>query len=128
VGWDLPTDRVRHAHANELDATRDGAYGVSLAACEVHLQLVAVARAENLTGADYYVGPAASHANSLDETLNLEDALRLEVSGIGHDERGVLWRQRLSEKIQQARQGKSGLPAIASVVVFFPCQVQLRTV
>ncbi len=53
VNFVVPDERVRNAHANEIDATETGAYGVSLAAVEAVAGLVAVRRAETLTGADW---------------------------------------------------------------------------
>ena len=52
VDFVVPDERVRNAHANAIDATETGAYGVSLAAVEAMTGLVAVRRAETLTGAD----------------------------------------------------------------------------
>ena len=48
VNFSVPGSRVRNAHANEIDATEAGAYGVSLAAVEAVAGLVAVRRAETL--------------------------------------------------------------------------------
>ena len=43
-------ERLKNAWANKDDATRDGAYGLCLAALEVIRSLVAVSRAETRTG------------------------------------------------------------------------------
>src|SRR5262245_25902383 len=51
VDFQVPDTRMRRAYANEIDATEAGAYGVSLAAVEAFSGLVAVGRAETLTGA-----------------------------------------------------------------------------
>lgn len=99
------------AWANESDATRDGAYAVSLAAVEVREDLVAMRRAETLTGADYYVAASGSDPD------DLEHSFRLEVSGTDSGDMGVV-RQRLMQKQAQARAGRSNLPAIAAVVGF----------
>jgi hypothetical protein len=73
--------------------------------------LFAVRRAETGTGSDYYVGPKGSGQS------DLEDCLRLEVSGVSAgDYQEVL--KRLREKIAQAQRGHSSLPALASVVGF----------
>jgi len=50
--WTPPTDRVARTYANRDDATRDAAYGVSIAAAEAELGLYAFGRAETRTGAD----------------------------------------------------------------------------
>src|SRR4051794_15821661 len=44
VDWTMPGDRTRAAWANVDDATRDGAYGIVLAAADSHLGLVALGR------------------------------------------------------------------------------------
>lgn len=83
-----------------------------IAAVEAGRQLYAVRRAETGTGADYYIGPMDA---DLDD--DLENCFRLEVSGVdrgGEKEVRIL----LSEKVTQARKGKSSLPAIAGVVGF----------
>ena len=68
-------------------------------------------RAETGTGADYYIAPAGRGVD------DLEDCLRLEVSGVDHgDEKEVL--KRLSAKVRQARAGSSSLPAVAGVFGF----------
>jgi hypothetical protein len=111
ASWSEPDARVRDAWANELDATRDAAYACVIAGVEEARGLVAVRRAENGTGADYYIGPPGSGVD------DLESCLRLEVSGTDKgDERQVL--RRLGEKVEQARSGVSILPAIAGVVGF----------
>jgi len=109
--WPLADDRIKKAWANKDDATRDGAYGLSLAAIEAIRGLVAVRRAETRTGADYYLGESGSKAD------DLEANFRLEVSGT--DEGGeTIILGRLRQKLEQARKGNSNLPAIASVVGF----------
>lgn len=106
-----PSDRERNAHANVIDATEQGAYGVSLAAVEEMESLVAIRRAETLTGADWYLGPPGTSAN------DLESCYRLEVSGTDTGTASMI-EARLRQKVQQTRNGKSNLPAIASVVGF----------
>lgn len=109
--WSVPDDRTRRAWANEIDATEAGAYGLALAAVELEHGLVAIRRAETLTGADYYIAPAGT------DLSDLEECLRLEVSGTdGGDEKVIA--QRLKSKLKQAAAGASNLPAIASVVGF----------
>ena len=82
-----------------------------LAAVELADDLVAVRRAETMTGADYYVAPMG---NSPDD---LEDCLRLEVSGVDHGPESAIG-QRLRAKLAQAAAGNSNLPALACVVGF----------
>lgn len=106
-----PDARVLNAWANDVDTTESGAYGVSLAAVEAEEKLVAIRRAETLTGADWYVAPIGT------TTADLENCFRLEVSGIDAGGRSVV-EARLRQKIEQTRRGASNLPAIASVVGF----------
>ena len=114
----VPDQRTKNAHANEIDATEAGAYGVSLAAIDEVSGLVAVRRTETLTGADWYVAP---HGSTFDD---LEDCLRLEVSGVsGGNSTDV--QRRLREKIAQTERGQSNLPAIAAVVGFKALEVAI---
>jgi len=108
VEWDAPDHRCKEAWANRDDATRDGAYACALAATELSLGLYAVKRAETLTGADYYLAPCNRPIE------DLEGCLRLEVSGTDLEKYEV--RRRLKEKVKQAQEGKSNLPALAVVV------------
>ena len=110
VEWEPPDERCKRAWANKNDATRDGAYACALAATELCLDLYAVSRAENLTGADYYIGPSNQPLE------DLENCYRLEVSGTDKDSSEV--KKRLKEKIIQAQSGQSNLPAIAAIVGF----------
>lgn len=109
--WQPPDAHVRGAWANETDATEFGAYACVLSALELDQGLVAVRRAETLTGADYYVAPLGT------DPADLEDCWRLEVSGVDHGARGVVDR-RLREKLGQTERGASNVPAIAGVVGF----------
>jgi hypothetical protein len=120
VDWHPPDERCARAWANRDDATRDGAYACAIAAVELTSELYAMGRAERLTGADYYVAPKES------DPEDLENCIRLEVSGTQSDEEEVL--RRLSEKVQQARAGKSSLPAIAAVVGFKSKSIRMRSV
>jgi len=107
--WRPPGDRESQAWANRDDATRDGAYSMSIAAVEVECGFLAVARAETRTGADYYVAKR--------RTADLENAYRLEVSGTEAGDESVV-KARLKQKVEQAKAGESDRPAIACVVGF----------
>ena len=111
IQWIETDDRLKNAWANRDDATRDGAYGVSLAAVELMRGLVAVRRAETRTGADYYLGEPGTSSN------DLEASYRMEVSGTDDGNEAAI-HARLRQKLEQARKGISNLPAIASVVGF----------
>jgi len=118
VNFAVPDARVRSAYANEIDATETGAYGVSLAAVEEVTGLVAVGRAETLTGADWYVAP---NGTSIED---LESCVRLEVSGISAGASADI-KRRLREKVAQAARGESNLPAIAAVIGFKALEIAL---
>jgi hypothetical protein len=107
--WSAPDDTAQRSWRNRDDATRDGAYIVSLAVVEHELGLVALSRADNRTGADYYVGRP--------ELPDLEKAFRLEVSGVNEGGLSDI-RRRLRAKEEQLARGDSFLPAYASVVGF----------
>lgn len=110
VKWEPPDERCRGAWANEVDATRDGAYACAIAASELSCGLYAVRRAETQTGADYYL------ASFRQIPEDLENCIRLEVSGTNLDDYEV--RRRLNIKVQQVLNGKGNLPALAVVVGF----------
>ena len=111
LNWQSPNDRTRSAWANDNDATEAGAYACVLAAVELLDGLVAVRRAETLTGADYYI------ASRRDTPEDLENCLRLEVSGVDRGPESKLT-ARLRAKLDQAAAGNSNLPALAGVVGF----------
>lgn len=121
VEFETPDARTLNAWANDIDTTEMGAYGMSLAAVEVEEQLVAVRRAETLTGADWYVAAIGTRAD------DFEACVRLEVSGVDTGGSSVI-NSRLQQKIQQARKGASNLPAIASVVGFKERVVAIKQV
>lgn len=114
--WAMPDERLEKAWSNKDDATRDGAYALSLAAIELTRGLVAIGRAETRTGADYYIGDPTI------QPKDFEASFRLEVSGIDAGGEAAI-RARLRDKLEQARKGKSDLPAIASVVGFAALQI-----
>ncbi len=119
--WSPPDGRTLDAWANATDATEAGAYGCVIVGVEETRELFAVRRAETGTGADYYIGPAGAGVN------DLEDCLRLEVSGVdAGDRRDVT--NRLLQKTRQAMEGKSSLPAIAGVFGFSAKLLMVRDV
>lgn len=113
MNWQQANERAQRAWANETDATELGAYACVLAAVELVAGLVAVGRAETMTGADYYVAP---HGATTD-IEHLDDCVRLEVSGTDHGPESTV-NKRLAEKLTQASAGDSNLPALAGVVGF----------
>ena len=119
VGWETTDERTRGAWANEIDTTEAGAYACALAATELMYGMVAVRRAETETGADYYI---ATPGTPMDD---LENCIRLEVSGVDRGNAATV-RRRLREKLDQAAEGNSNLPAIAGIVGFRECLVLLE--
>ena len=111
VRWPPPDSRAADAWNNSIDTTEAGACACIIAGVEFARGYFAIRRAQTGTGADYYIGPAGSCQD------DLENCYRLEVSGVdAGDERKV--RQRVLQKVEQARRGNSNLPAIAGVVGF----------
>lgn len=121
VEFGKPDARTLNAWANDIDTTESGAYGVCLAAVEAEEGLVAVRRAETLTGADWYVAPIGTAPE------DLENCFRLEVSGIDTGGQSIV-NARLKQKIDQTRRGASNLPAIASVVGFKELAIAIKKV
>lgn len=121
VEFQKPDVRVLNAWANDIDTTESGAYGICLAAMEVEVQLVAVKRAETLTGADWYIAPIGTAPD------DLESCFRLEVSGVDAGSRATI-EARLRQKVEQTRRGASNLPAIASVVGFKERSIAIQKV
>jgi hypothetical protein len=120
IAWQAPDERTQAAWRNTDDATRDGAYAVSLATVEAEYGWVALERAETRTGADYYVGP-------LELAADLESQYRLEIAGANHGDRASV-ANRLARKVRQLRSGLSDLPAVAAVVGFEGRLVMMREV
>lgn len=118
--WPSASARLERAWRNRDDATRDAAYICVIAAVELLEGMVAVARTETTTGADYYIAPAGHDGE------DLEDCLRLEVSGINAGTPADV-AARLREKIEQTKRGSSNLPAIAGVIGFSTKLIRLRT-
>lgn len=84
-------------------------------------ELFAVHRAETGTGVDYYLAPARAGIG------DLEDCLLLEISGVDAGNRRDVT-TRLLQKIRQAREGKSSLPALAGVFGFRAKLLMVRDV
>ena len=121
VVWDATDERTRAAWANEIDTTEQGAYAMVLAAVELTHGMVALRRAETTTGVDYYVGPSEAR------TEDFESMYRLEIAGRDRASGRIVYGT-LLEKVEQARRGRSNLPAMAGVVGFLSRLIMLRTV
>ncbi|KJU87739.1 hypothetical protein MBAV_000065 [Candidatus Magnetobacterium bavaricum] len=111
VKWSHTDVRTLLAWKNRTDTTEMGACAFALAAVELFEGFYAVSRAETHTGADYYIAPYGKTA------ADLEDVMRLEVSGVDNGNRTAV-EYRLRQKIEQLKKGRSKLPGKAAVVGF----------
>lgn len=127
INWTSSTRRVRVAWANDIDTTEAGAYGIALALVEVDLGLTALSRVQQGGGADYWIGPAGSAINAEDGELDLQDARRLEVSGIEACESEAALLHRLGRKVDQVQRGGDD-GGIAAVVAFNMLRAAVRVV
>lgn len=107
IAWDEPAARAIAARPT----TEAGASAIILAAVEHARALFAAVRPDVGSGVDYYLLPDGAAFD------DLEDAVRLEVSGVGRGAAAAV-RRRLREKTEQALRGDSNLPVIAGVVGF----------
>lgn len=112
VRWAAPGANAVRAWGNSDDATRDAAYILALAAVDHFAGMVAIARTEVRSGADYFIAPAGDELPT-----DLETATRLEVSGVNAGGRAEV-RRRVKGKIEQARNGNLDTPAKVCVVAF----------
>lgn len=104
--WPAPTAQTRATHANENNASEDGAVAVAIVAAHRSLGYRVVARAEHRSGADYLMW---------DPTKGEDELVRLEVSGII----GVASaRSRLRVKVEELENGRDRRPGVACVVRF----------
>jgi hypothetical protein len=55
VVWPKTTAKLRNQWANIIDTTEAGGYCFAIAACETHLGMFTIRRAENASGSDYYL-------------------------------------------------------------------------
>jgi hypothetical protein len=127
VGWTPTGTRERAAWANDTDTTEAAAYAVVLAAAEAVYGLFAAERVVVGGGADYWVSRTPLAGNSVDGQLDLEDAIRLEVSGMDKYENEANLLYRLSKKAEQIAHANSG-PGLAGVVAFDLMQMRFRSV
>jgi len=127
VAWEAPSERQMAAWANRDDATRDGAYGIVIAAVEAHLGLFAISRAAPGSGSDYLLS-SRPYNQDMDDLLDYEDLalFRLEISGIDRCMTETYLESRVREKVEQLRRGESVLPGIAGVVAFDLARVTLQ--
>ena len=111
VTWEQTDERERDAWNNQLDATRDGAYAMAIAAAELAYGLITVSRAREQTGSDYLV--VGTDAGAAD----LENTVRLEVSGIDRGNSAQV-ATRVRRKLDQLRRAAPDESGYAAVVGF----------
>jgi hypothetical protein len=121
LAWVAPDRRISGAWANDIDTTEAGAYACVIAAVELMRNLFAVRRCETGTGADYYIGPQGSGQS------DLEECLRLEISGLSEGNLNDVSR-RLLQKVIQAQDAESNLPALAGVIGFSAKAIMIQDV
>lgn len=114
LSWRAPAPQVLEGHANEKDATEDGAYAVAIAAAD-HRGYRVRRRAHQGSGADLLMTRHGEPQN---------DFVKLEVSGIA---RGDGVERRLTEKLEQVRGGDLQRPRVAVVVGFEAAMVLMRS-
>jgi hypothetical protein len=128
VTWEAPTAAQIRSCANQDDATRDGAYGLALAAADVHLGLVALRRAEGRSGVDFYLVPDGTEIpDSPEYDIDRDDLIGLEVSGINDDNDRVI-RARVRQKVEQVQAGRPPFPSVVGIVGFRTARITFWTV
>ena len=122
--WQQSSAYAKAAHGYEHDATKEGAYALSLLCVENHLGLVAAGQAAGGTGADWYITRPENVQIDADGFPNLDvpEIYRLEVSGVNRGPIGG----RLTKKTEQLDKPESEIPGIAAVVGFERAAVRIK--
>ena len=107
--WEPP--RPDSAGHTETKKTRHATAPIRLCWPPLKSTLISLAttRLKTGTGADYLLEPKGIIQTDTDE-LNLESAIRLEVSGIRRCDSAAVLARRLHQKVEQARRGRSSAP------------------
>lgn len=104
--WAPPTPAQLASHANQIDATEQGAYAVAIGAVQEVGGYEVIGRAHHASGADLLMLPDGGSE---------DDLVRLEVSGTcDHSEVP----RRLQSKMDQLGRGDLHRPGVAAVVSF----------
>jgi hypothetical protein len=114
--WRPPTADVKASHANELDATEDGAYAVSFLAAHRAAGYIVRKRAHHGSGSDWLMTREGEPPN---------DFVRLEVSGIAKNKP---LGGRLNTKVTQLGNGDLDRPGLAVIVGFEAAEVVMQEV
>lgn len=120
--WKPSTIAEKTSHANEIDATEDGACAVSFAAVRQAAGYVVRKRAHHGSGSDWLMTRKGEPDN---------DFVRLEVSGVAKNISGATkdaLSGRLARKVSQLGKGDLNRPGIAIVVGFEGATVVMREV
>ncbi len=117
VHWREPDDWQRRSHANDHDATEEGAYALAFAAAAA-LGYVVRYRSLHGSGSDFVVTRIGEPEN---------DYWKLEVSGTAEGDDSEV-RARLREKLGQVAGGDLRRPGLAAVVRFSKVVVAIRRV
>jgi hypothetical protein len=112
--WSAPDAIQRSSHANHLEAIRDAACAVAIAAVHA-VGYIVLRRPDHGSGADFVMTRIG------DDT---SDSIRLEVSGISRGHMPEI-RARLAKKRAQLRRANDS-PAIAIVVAFKSAMVRME--
>jgi hypothetical protein len=110
VHWQETTDQIRREWADPQEATENGAVAIAILLVDKITDYHVVERAYKTTGIDYWLGRK-------DDFL-LQNAARLEASGIREGNRKQI-ASRVKSKLRQSEQSeKTGLPIVVIVVEF----------
>jgi hypothetical protein len=121
LSWKPADDRERSTHANENDATEDGAYAIAMLAVHAIGQWRVTARTHQGSGSDFRMVRDGAE----------DDFMRLEVSGVAQrtsQAGAATLTARLREKVAQLGNGDLDRPGMAVVVGFEAARVLLSKV
>ncbi len=116
IVWDAPNPVQRSSHANELEAVRDGACAVAVAAVHAEAGYIVRKRPRHGSGADYLMTRVGDDVDAF---------VRLEVSGIARGDALDL-RARMAQKRIQLLEGNAPGPGVAVVVAFKDAIVRME--
>ena len=124
ISWMSPTSREVFSHRNHIDTIENAAYAIGITCVGHTLNMVALGRTEELTGADWYIAPVGQDVCDPETgfpDLDAPGVFRLEVGGRSTENPVTT----LKGKLKQLRKAESDLPGIAAVVVFQKHDIQI---
>jgi hypothetical protein len=116
LAWKPADDLERSTHANEVDATAEGAYAIAMLAVHAVGKWRVTARTHQGSGSDFRMVRDGAE----------DDFLRLEVSGVAAGTGDLV--ARLRQKVKQLGNGDLDRPGMAVVVGFEAARVLLSKV